>query len=149
MAAPTFVADEVVTAVKMNSLPKGTLGYAIVTANQAGIGTTITDFTGLTVTVTVPAGRVLKVTGHGSMITAGAATAIGEFREGTTVLGRYGIYTAAAAMRLLMHGSIILAPSAGSHTYKLSARTLSAGTMDLEATSVNPAHIIVEDLGSV
>ena len=70
---PIFVADELVTATKMNQLPKGWLGYAQVVANQAGIGTTEVDLTGLTVTVTVPAGRRVRIIGH---VVAGSAAAI-------------------------------------------------------------------------
>ena len=66
MSNPTFVADELVTASKMNELPKGVLGYAQVTANQGSI-TTGSDLTGLSVTVTVPAGRRLKITGFAAI----------------------------------------------------------------------------------
>ena len=64
MAAPIFVADELVTATKMNQLPKGWLGSAKVIANQTGIvhrsGSDRPDGHGHR----LPAGRRVKVTGY-------------------------------------------------------------------------------------
>ena len=61
MAAPTFVADEIVTAAKMNSLPKGQLAYAQITANQSGI-TTVVDISGLSVTFDAGTSRRIRTT---------------------------------------------------------------------------------------
>jgi hypothetical protein len=41
---------------------------------------------------------------------------------------------------------VVVTPSSGSNTYKLSGST-AAGTMDLNAAATQPAFILVEDLG--
>ena len=149
MAAPTFVADELVTATKMNSLPKGWIGYAERTTGQGSI-TTITDLTGLSVAVTVAAGRRIKVTGK-ILAKSSVATdlVVGTIREGSTVLQRFANH-ASGALYTSSQGSILLSPTAGSHTYKLSLeRGTGTGTIDHAADPTFPAFILVEDLGSV
>ncbi len=43
----------------------GVLGRAVVAVNQMGIGTTLTDLTGLSVTITTPGGRWIKISRRG------------------------------------------------------------------------------------
>jgi len=66
--------------------PSAQLGYAEVTSSQTGISAE-TDLTGLAVTVTVPAGRRIRITGQ---IQAQSATTSGtvllRLKEGATVL---------------------------------------------------------------
>jgi hypothetical protein len=46
--------------------------------------------------------------------------------------------------------SVILSPSAGSHTYKLTAlRAAGTGNITMAANSLAPAFILVEDIGAV
>ena len=60
---PDFVAGEIVTANKMNQIPKGVLGYARRTSNITNLSGGPVDLTDLSVQVTVPVGRVLRVVG--------------------------------------------------------------------------------------
>lgn len=128
----------------------GQLGYAQVVANQTAFGPALTDLTGLSVAVTVGTGRRIKVTGH-VFILQNTSVGIpdGFFREGATTVGRLGSDDLGAGQRTVWDGSVILSPTAGAHTYKLSAST-SAGTLTLFADAVgNHASILVEDIGAV
>ena len=126
--------------------PQGTLGYAQVTANQSGLSA-ITDLTGLSVTVTVAASRRVKVTGKGNVSQAAATgTARGIIREGSTSLNDWLWADLVALDDLQALGEVVLTPSTGSHTYKLSLQT-SAGTVSLVAAADRPAFILVEDIG--
>src|SRR5690554_1988154 len=61
---PDFVAGEIVTANKMNQIPKGVLGYAFRTSSITGLSGGPVDLPDLSVQVSVPAGRVLRVVGY-------------------------------------------------------------------------------------
>lgn len=132
------------------SQPSGmTLAYTEVTANQTGI-TTEVDITNLTVTVTVPAGRRIKITGY---IPAFSTTVTGDagrisIKEGATLLtlGQAFIGGTAAGANSIMP-QVILTPPAGTHTYKLTASRVSgSGTFVMNADPTFPAYILVEDI---
>jgi hypothetical protein len=151
VAAPVFVTDEVVTAAKMNLLPKGVLGYAEVTANQVTIST-VTDLTGLSVTVSVASGHRIKITAGGdTSITDTAGVALAQIKESGTVLGRWARWEARSTnQQMSSQRSVVLAPSVGSHTYKLTLeRAAGTGTVGLVAGAGNPAFILVEDIGTL
>jgi hypothetical protein len=136
----------------MNLLPAGVLAYAQVTANQTGIAA-IADLTGLAVTVTIPTGRYISITGHAGALRQNTSqgTIVGTFREGSTILGRWTTSTVVAGGFGPGHGTMVIPAVSGIHTYKLSLQT-SAGTTDLLADasgSQGPAFILVEDLGAV
>ncbi len=149
MTAPgEFVAEYIVTATDMNGLPGGVLGYAQVTSNQASIST-VTDLTGLSVTVDVPANRRVRVTGRGGISQQSAdGTHRGRIQESTTVLQDWAWGDLVNGTRTHQQGSVVLTPSSGSHTYKLTLDT-SAGTCTLVAAADRPAFILVEDLGPI
>jgi hypothetical protein len=48
----------------------------------------------------------------------------------------------------LLEGSVIVTPSAGSHTYKLKAE-VNDGSMQVVASAWEPCFILVEDIGAV
>ena len=130
-------------------MPGGVLGYAQVTANQTGI-TTVVDLTGLTVTVTVGSGRRIQITAIALFQDGTIDTqVIMSIQEGATVLqqaaierGRCGLLT-----RRSTPWSVILTPTAGVHTYKLTAQ-VPAGTVQMTAAATTPAFILVEDIGT-
>jgi len=132
--------------------PGGVLGYAQVTANQATL-TTEVDLTGLTVTVTVGSGRRLRLSYSVTVSSSvandavailaydGAATVVQ-----TTLLSGVG----PIAFQNTMADSVILTPSTGVHTYKLTAKR-NSGTGNISAPSpgtTTPAYILVEDIGT-
>ncbi len=131
---------------RIGSRPAGVLGYAEVTSGQSGI-TSVTDLTGLSVTVDVPAGRKVRVTGRGGVSQqTGAGVHRGRIQEGATVLQDWSWGDLPAGERTHAMGSVVVAPSSGSHTYKLTLDT-SSGSTSLVAASDRPAFILVEDLG--
>jgi hypothetical protein len=128
------------------STSSAVLGYAEVTASQAGIATEV-DLTGLAVTVNVPAGRRIRITGYTLFSrTVGDGTVSLRIREGATQIHQtdeasYG--TDAATAQVVA----ILAPTAGTHTYKLTMqRPTGSGTVAAVASSIYPAYILVEDI---
>lgn len=129
--------------------PLGTLGYAQITANQGSI-TTEVDVTGLSVTVDVKASRRIKVTVYAevtnSTVEQGAHLYI---KEGSTQLQvathkNEDVNTS----NVILDPMVILTPSAGSHTYKVTAARIAAfGTVTVRAAATGPAFILVEDIG--
>jgi hypothetical protein len=154
-STPTYimVEDITLTPAPASTAPSSTVGYVEVTTPQTiGATSTDTDLTGLAVTVTVPAGRRLRITGHSTLRTTVAGDKIvGYIKEGATYLGRWmqsdisqnGAYE-------LGDGSVVVSPSAGTHTYKLTAQRYSGtGVLDTDNSSDRPGFILVEDISSV
>lgn len=148
---PDFVAGEIVTANKMNQIPKGVLGYAFRMSGIDGLSGGPVDLPDLSVQVSVPAGRVLRVVGF---VWAWAGPTAGEqadflVREGNTQISKKRVV--AATTNRAEGGSVeaLIFPSAGPHTYKLSFQQIT-GTSDwrIEASSQGPAFILVEDIGA-
>lgn len=154
-AASTAVANANITdtraeAKTSGAAPGGILGYAQVTADQGEI-TTQADLTGLSVTVTVAANRRIRITGSSTFVDVGsnAATALLRIKESTTQfnVAKVGLPASAgaAADERSVTVEAIITPSAGAHTYKLTAE----GTTNIyaKAAADAPAFIQVEDLG--
>lgn len=127
-----------------------TLGYTQITTNFSTTSTSAVQVTGLTVTVTIPAGgRRVKITvGADSMLNTGSgAGAIASIYNGTvgsgTLLTTSTFSTAAASQQspLIMIFSHV--PAAGSITYNVGFRA-TANTATIEATTTNPAFVLVE-----
>lgn len=130
---------------------RGQIGYAQVTASQAGI-TTEVDLSGLAVTVDVPAGRQIRITGRVQWTGDGTNNARGELRiyEDATVLqtNRKPVTAAAYGLVISVLDDVIVTPTGGSHTYKLTgAAAATVGSISMGAAAGVPAFILVEDLG--
>lgn len=130
------------------SAPSGmALAYAEVTANQTGI-TSETDLTGLTVTVTVPAGRRIKITGSIfiNRTVADGVTSL-KIKEGATQLHQADGFVRNAAEAQFIERAASFTPTAGTHTYKLTLTlTTGTGSTGLIAGATFPAYILVEDV---
>lgn len=127
----------------------GTLGYAQVTASQGSI-TTEVDLTGLAVTVTVAAGRRIRISGYG-LFQSTVTDDVCELRikEGATLLNLWTGTVRPANINKTADAHVILTPSTGSHTYKLTAiRNSGTGTVTFGAAATLPAYILVEDIGT-
>ena len=115
------------------------LGYAERTSDFTTTAvSTWTDVTGLSATVTVPAGgRDIKITAFigGLKTTAAAGTFVSmAIMEGTTVLGMGGMNEPVAAYNMpFTIVARVSAPSAGSHTYKVAVASSFAGTLTAAA----------------
>lgn len=152
-AGPTFpayilVKDITPTPAPGTGAPSSTLGYAEVTASQSGI-TAVTDLTGLSSTINVPAGRRIKITAkvavNGSVASNTAAL---QIQEGATVLQNIQIQNSTTPGNgTTEEGEVIITPSAGMHTYKLTLQlSAGGGTVGMAAASTFPAFILVEDI---
>lgn len=146
----TYTAGNVLTAAQVSDLAQGTLGYAQVTANQ-GTFTTETDLTSLTVTVTVVAGRRIRISAAVRLTSTVASDEMRvNIKESTTQLaGGTILQVGSGNIAGTVRAEAIIQPSAGSHTYKLSAqRTTGTGLVTMVATATDPAFILVEDIGT-
>ena len=123
----------------------GTLAYAEVFADQTGI-TAATDLTGLSVTVTVGTGRRIRVSAVARASNTGANSNLLYIKEDETTK-QTASYVASTATESFPDAWVVLNPSAGSHTYKLTG-DVGAGTMTLRASSTAPAQLLVEDIGA-
>lgn len=123
------------------------LAYAEVTTNQGSI-TTEVDLTGLSVTVTVPAGRKLKITGQGVFTDSVDQDEVRlNIKEGATVLNLAQLMISGNTKSGTAFCEAVISPSAGTHTYKLSAQRLSGtGTVTSAASATFPSFIKVEDI---
>ena len=136
------------TASQLNvAVNNGVLGYAQYTGSQTPFAA-LTDLTGLSVTVTVPAdGRKVKITGYTQQYSSVSTDVLTiDIREGSTVLNNStvgGGYTNAITIA-------IVTPTAGSHTYKLSAaRTVGTGNYTTNNAATQVSFILVEYLGGI
>lgn len=131
--------------------PLGKLGVASVTADQGSI-TSITDLTSLSVTVTVGTSRQIKITGQVRSFSSTTADdrVIFSIRESSTTLNQVLLLSDPGGGNAGSGGVVqwTLSPSAGSHTYKLSAESADGGTVTMNASSTFPAFILVEDIGT-
>jgi hypothetical protein len=125
-----------------------TLGYASVTANQAISGTAEVDLTGLTTTVTVPAGgrRVEIIVDISTFTNVSGVTANAfnlNIKEGATLLRSVRCGAPAGSDTRLVSTYIRL-PSAGSHTYKASFQQDVNLSTTMNASATSEAFILVK-----
>lgn len=145
---PYLVVEDITpTPAPANTAPSSTLAYAEVTASQGSI-TTAVDLTGLAVTVTVPAGRRLRVKGRALVYSSVDLDVVKlAILEGAGQLQQAGIAVHPANWSAGLEVDVILSPSAGMHTYKLQAsRDSGTGTVTMQAQPAYPAYILVEDI---
>ena len=148
---PDFVAGEIVTANKMNQIPKGVLGYAFRTSNISGLSGGPVDLPDLSVQVTVPAGRLIRIVGYAHAWTGPTAGEEANFliREGNNNLQLKRLIAATANRAEGGAVQALIRPSAGTHTYKLSFEQVTGSSNWLAAaSSAAPAYILVEDIGA-
>lgn len=132
-----------------NSIPGGACGFISTTTNQTGI-TTEVDLTTLTLTLTVPASRRLKITAKVPVSSATADDRVGmSIKEGSTVLGSDQTTAAAVNLPYSLLSVAIVDPSAGSHTYKVTAGLGggATGPMRTDHASNGMSFLLIEDIG--
>lgn len=122
-----------------------TLGHAQATADQGSIGASDVELTGLSVTVDVPSGARIRITGKVNFQQS-SATGISRLRikESTTMLAD-SLLSATNGSYYSVDTVAVLTPSTGSHTYTL-AMTTSSGAITMLAGAAYPAFILVEDI---
>ncbi len=136
------------TSANDNKLPGGAIGYAEITADSATwSNAAISDVAGLSQAVTVNTSRKIKITVSFSVTTSTTDAHDFYIREGSTALR--GVRTAwgASSPSNFIEFSVVINPSSGAHTYKLSAQKANAGTGNVLASANNPAFILITDEG--
>jgi hypothetical protein len=131
---------------------QGRLAYVISTSNQAVASGAAVDITGLTVSVSLPANRVIRVTGQCIFAITPPMTLDGFINQDGTNVAAFGENSNATGgdatnKSILQCGSAILTPTAGDHTYKLQAQATGAGSATIGASAAAPGFILVEDIG--
>lgn len=141
--------DEATVSARIAALPQGKIGLATKTVDQASIGATVTDISGLSVTVTIPdALRSIRITAFASFLATATEVAGLLIREGSSQYQDAHAETGVTYPRTVV-SQVTLNPTAGSHTYKVSAYSVTgAAFLTLKAGATFPAFILVEDLGA-
>lgn len=125
----------------------GILAKAERTSDQTGLSTTEQDLSPLTFTITVPAGRQIRLKFLAWMqVALVSQTMTVRIKEGATVLQVTTVTTPSAAGLSVIPCEIVFSPSAGAHTYKVTAAT-SSGSGVLAGGATYPAQFTAEDVG--
>lgn len=132
------------------STPGGTLGYAQITAASPDVGATPTAVAGLSVTIVQTAGRRLRVSAQGALGSAGAVYPttchLFIYRSTTTQLVN-GLTVFPTAAQIETSVQVILPNvAAGTVTYNVFVAA-DSGTTAVNGTTLNPAFLLVEDIG--
>lgn len=145
---------EVLTAANLNTHMKGVLGFAEITSDQTGISSVV-DLTGTSLSVTIPADRVIAVLGYFGRVSSLTAGDIVNFRieedasqvaearidVGQVASGSNGGATAWVA-------KVYNGKAAGTYTWNLSGGLATGtGTVQFRASATAPGFIVVADLG--
>lgn len=131
--------------------PLGVLGYAKSTSTQEI--TTATEITSLSVTVTVGTSRLIKITGHVTYsFASGTPTYVQAYvNESTTILSTANMAVSGSGDEFdqwtVEVTALVVAPSAGSHTYRIRLAPIGGGTLQTTLTSSNQHFILIEDIG--
>lgn len=143
----------VAASVDTSTLPQGLLDYAEITTDFTTTSNSATDVTDLSVTISTDGTRRVRV--EIGVSYCERATCL--IREGSTNLaswhGQSWNPTPSSPDRVMVSGtrSVILTPSAGSHTYKFSVDNFTnsgpGSPVTLYCSSTNPAYILAEDIG--
>lgn len=128
-----------------------TLAYAQQPSATTGLTTALTDVTGLSATITVPAGRRLKIRGH---VIALQGTAVENkcaayIMEGATKLGfAEEALNPTVGTSTSIHPECIITPSAGTHTYKIAAQFAAGSSNQLyqDPTNGQVCYLLIEDI---
>ncbi len=139
------------------NLPKnvagGVLGTpGLRTSDQPGVSNIETDLINLNTTVTVGAGRRVKVSFQAALSrTVVDGYTFLNIKEGaTTTFLTFSQIPSHPNIGESISGFVLLSPTAGVHTYKLTLRRSGGtGTVGLVANSLQPATIVAEDIGGV
>lgn len=149
-AYPATEADgNVLHASDIDKLPGGWIGYVEITSNLGTFTSGSQDLSGLSVTVTVNSSRRVRIEGRcrwSSDVAADDAQL--QVNESSTVLQKTVGTMPRTTVSYGAFVSVVLTPSSGSHTYKLTGgREAGTGNVSLAAGATSPAFLLVEDIG--
>lgn len=118
------------------------LGYAQITstATQTGVGSG--DVASLTTTVTVGTRPIVVEFGCDGLVnSSGSGIATAQIKESTTILAQATVSLTTIGMVICRR--VRLAPSAGSHTYKINLAQVITGNSQIICSATDPAYIAV------
>ena len=121
------------------------LNYSSVIASQ-GTFTTETDITGLSIVITVPTNKRVRLTAQIKLNSSVNSDAVNMWiKEGSTFLNGYGGTLSFLNQNYTAYSQVIISPSAGVHTYKVSAvRSSGTGSITMFAGPLEIAYILAE-----
>jgi hypothetical protein len=140
------------TAAQMNDIPQGSLGY-IATSTAQGSITAFVDLTTLTLTVTVVAGRRIRIQGfvHIQSTATNDIMGLRLLEDGGNpggLLIQNNVSSPVANWGVGCHLHCIRTPTVGAHTWKLQAgRDSGTGTITA-AHATTPGWLLIEDIGT-
>jgi hypothetical protein len=144
----TAVTNDVLTAANVNNLPGGEIGHAELVADSSTFSSVLTDISGLSQTVTVNTNRKIRITFDASVNTSATDACFFFIREGSTQLRAITHVWGPNSTSSYIHFSVVISPSSGSHTYKISGQA-NTGTTNVKilASATNPAQMTIDDIG--
>jgi hypothetical protein len=147
----TAASGDIFTAARLNEIGPGVIGYAQVTADQTGI-TTAVDLTGLTLTLTPAASRIIVIEWHVEVqITASSSGDIFNvllLKDGTQKAVTGMPFNVSSEIATLSGVYVDVAPTNASHTYKLQgARQAGTGTYKVRGSATETSTLLVSDMG--
>lgn len=124
----------------------GELGYAQITSNFSTSTTgSEVDVTGLSTTVTVPAGgRRIKISVYLPAFNSSNAVSCHVSIAEATILASSNLDVATGNKDIPIAVMYAVAATAGAHTYKVTLRSEAATTMTCKAAAASPNFILVE-----
>jgi hypothetical protein len=127
------------------------LGYAQITGNISTSSSQSAQATGLTLTVTIPAGgRKIKITGFAPYFTDAISGRSVTFEiwdgavQGGTRLAASTSFNTGTTVPLTAYVCTVITPAAGTKTYNLGYGDYASGTVTMVAGATQPAFILVE-----
>jgi hypothetical protein len=127
----------------------GRLAHAAVTVAQSGIAQALTPFTGAAVTVSPPAGRLLRVSFYCPMSTADVAVRTKDCTIDNGAGVRYAGERQTHAATGWSFWVDCLVPSTGAGMTFRALGSISGNTMATNVAAIQPALLLVEDVGPV
>lgn len=126
--------------------PSAMLGVNNLATDFAVVGAGPVTVTDMTVTVTVPAGRQLKIGVKSQLKSTATSGWTGDVFDNGSNVGRVVVGDFTSVGRVMMDGHVILSPTAGTHTYDLRlARFGGTGDLTIEGTG-GGRYLEVEDV---
>lgn len=129
----------------------GTLGYAQITANSGSVGATPLVIAGLGVTVNPVAGRRLRITAQGTVVSGGGAVYPTSCHlyiyQSTTTQLKEQVTVFSVGSNVGMATQVILPNVVGGSVVYNVFLSADSGTALVAAATNNPAFLLVEDIG--
>lgn len=123
-----------------------TLGYRQILSNFSGAANaSAQDVTGLNVTFIPPSSRKIKATLMTNLFNSTNTNSVDSFIvESSTNLNAGKTNITSTNNPISPYNSYLTTPSAGAHTYKVQVAVPNSGTPGVEASSTEPAFILIE-----